>query len=111
VTAPSRLNEGLAVSRIRTDDDIVLASMPLREGINRAALSRFGDGAWDVAPAIFNMTRKAFQTVDSSVIPCATERLLAKEYIYAWMNERLADGELRSPKLKIGAQRDDIKPR
>lgn len=97
MTATPRLNNELAVSRIRADDDIVLASMPLRDETDRATLSRFGDDVWDMAPAMFNMARNAFRTVDFSVIPCAAERLLAKEYVYAWMNERLADGE---PRLK-----------
>jgi integrase len=95
MTATPRLNDELAVSCIRTDDDIVLVSMPLRDGADRATLSRFGEDVWDMAPAMFNMARKAFRTVDFSVILCAAERLLAKEYIYAWMNERLADGEPR----------------
>ena len=95
MTIAPRLNDGLAISSIRADDDIVLASMPLREGTDRATLSRFGGDVWDMTPAIFNMPRTAFRTVDFSVIPCAAERLLAKEYIYAWMNERLADGEPR----------------
>lgn len=95
MTATPRLNDELAISRIRADDDIVLASMPLRDGTDRTTLSRFGDEVWDMTPAMFNMARRAFRTVDFSVIPCATERLLAKEYIYAWMNERLADGEPR----------------
>jgi hypothetical protein len=95
MTTTSPLNDERAVSRLRVDDDIVLASMPLRDGTDRAALSRFGDDVWDMAPAMFNMARKAFRTVDFGVIPCAAERLLAKEYIYAWMNERRADGEPR----------------
>jgi hypothetical protein len=89
------MNDELADTRIRGDGDIVLASMPLKGGTDRTGLSRFGDDVWDMAPAIFNMTRKAFHTVDFSLISCATEQLLAKEYIYAWMNERLADGEPR----------------
>lgn len=93
--AVPRLHDELAVSRIRAEDDIVLASMPLRDGTDRATLSRFGADVWEMAPAIFNMTRKAFLTIDFSVIPCPAERLLAKEYIHAWMNERLADGEPR----------------
>lgn len=95
MTAAPHLSDQLTVSRIRADDDIVLASMPLRDGTDRATLSRFADNVWYMAPAMFNMARKAFRTVDFSVIPCAAERLLAKEYIYAWMNERLADGEPR----------------
>ncbi|WP_046801819.1 hypothetical protein [Agrobacterium sp. LC34] len=95
MTAAPHLSDQLTVSRIRADDDIVLASMPLRDGTDRATLSRFADNVWDMAPAMFNMARKAFRTVDFSVIPCAAERLLAKEYIYAWMNERLAYGEPR----------------
>ena len=60
MTTTSPLNDERAVSRLRVDDDIVLASMPLRDGTDRAALSRFGDDVWDMAPAMFNMARKAF---------------------------------------------------
>jgi len=95
MTATFPLNDERAVSRLRADDDIVLASMPLRDGADRETLSRFSDDVWDMAPAIFNMTKNSFQTVNFSAIPCACERLLAKEYIYGWMNERLADGEPR----------------
>lgn len=93
--ATARSNGELPSSLIRADNDIVLASMPLRDEIDRTALSRFGDNVWDMAPGMFNMSRNAFRSLDFGAIPCAAERLLAKEYIYAWMNERLADGELR----------------
>lgn len=97
MTSSPPLKYELAPSRIRANDDIVLASMPLCDGTDRAALSRFGEDVWNMAPATFNMARNAFRTVDFTAIPCPAERLLAKEYIYAWMNERLADG---GPRLR-----------
>lgn len=87
-----------SVSTIRSADDRVLASMALKEGANREELSRFGEDLWDLDPAIFHITaRNAFRTVDFRGIACPVERLTAKEYIYAWLNELLPDraGRLR----------------
>lgn len=41
--------------------------------------------------------RNAFKTIDFTDIACPVERLTAKEYIFAWLNERLPDrsGRLR----------------
>ena len=87
-----------AHSTIRSDTDIVLCSMKLKEGTDRETLSRFGDDVWNVDPAIFHMTaRNAFRTIDFTGIACPVERLTAKEYIYAWLNERLPD---RSDRLR-----------
>ncbi|WP_292053724.1 hypothetical protein [Mesorhizobium sp.] len=62
----------------------------------REALSRFNDDIWDMEPAIFHVTaRNAFRTVDFSGIVCPSEKLMAKEYIFAWLNERLPDGGAR----------------
>ncbi|SDN38039.1 hypothetical protein [Ensifer sp. YR511] len=83
-------------SSIRSDTDIVLKSMKLKDGTNREALSRFGDDVWDLDPAIFqDMARHAFRTLDFSTITCPREKLTAKEYIYAWLNERLPDAARR----------------
>ncbi|PAL21817.1 hypothetical protein [Sphingopyxis sp. GW247-27LB] len=86
------------VSAIRSSDDVVLASMALKEGVDREALSRFHEDVWDLDPAIFHVTaRNAFRTIDFGGIACPIERLTAKEYIYAWLNELLPDraGRLR----------------
>jgi len=83
---------------IRSQSDIVLCSMKLKEGTDRERLSRFGDDVWNLDPAIFHVTvRNAFRTIDFTDIACPVERLTAKEYIYAWLNERLPDrsGRLR----------------
>ncbi len=72
--------------------------MKLKEGTDRERLSRFGDDVWNLDPAIFHVTvRNAFRTIDFTDIACPVERLTAKEYIYAWLNERLPDrsGRLR----------------
>lgn len=91
-------------SAFRSADDIVLASMPLREGTDRSCLSRFGDDVWDMDPAIFHMTaRNAFRTIDFGGITCPVERLTAKEYIYAWLNERLPDRAARLRPLSTRA--------
>lgn len=85
-------------SAIRSESDIVLCSMKLKEGTDRDALSRFGDDVWDLDPAIFHVTaRNAFRTIGFTDIACLVERMTAKEYIFAWLNERLPDrsGRLR----------------
>ncbi|MGE4302714.1 MAG: hypothetical protein AB7E24_01625 [Novosphingobium sp.] len=82
----------------RVPDAIVLASMTLKEGTDRDKLSRFGDDVWDLDPAIFQITaRNAFRTIDFRSIACPVERLTAKEYIYASLNESFPDraGRLR----------------
>lgn len=87
-----------ASSAMRSPSDIVLCSMKLKEGTDRETLSCFGDDVWDLDPAIFHVTaRNAFRTIDFTDIACPVERLTAKEYIFAWLNERLPDraGRLR----------------
>jgi hypothetical protein len=96
------MNRQLAVARVpiqslhRSPDDIVLASMPLREGTDRNRLSRFGDDRWDMTPAIFQ-TRARYVSgiLDFTGIDCPFESLTAKEYIHALLNERLSDGRAR----------------
>ncbi|MGV1833024.1 hypothetical protein [Agrobacterium vitis] len=85
-------------SAIRSQNDIVLCSMKLKDGTDRETLSRFGDDVWNLDPAIFHMTaRNAFRTINFTNIACPVERLTAKEYIFAWLNERLPD---RSERLR-----------
>jgi hypothetical protein len=94
----TNLAPATAASAIRSQSDIVLCSMKLKEGTDREALSRFGDDVWNLDPAIFHVTaRNAFRTIGFTDIACPVERLTAKEYIYAWLNERLPDrsGRLR----------------
>ncbi|WP_027555248.1 hypothetical protein [Bradyrhizobium sp. Cp5.3] len=94
----TNLAPSTASSTTRGETDIVLCSMKLKEGTDRDALSRFGDDVWDLDPAIFHVTaRNAFRRIDFTDISCLVERLTAKEYIYAWLNERLPDrsGRLR----------------
>ena len=94
----NNLATATAPSAIRSESDIVLCSMKLKEGTDRERLSRFGDDVWNLGPAIFHVTaRNAFRTIDFTDIACPVERLTAKEYIYAWLNERLPDrsGRLR----------------
>jgi hypothetical protein len=70
--------------------------MPIREGIDRNCLSRFGDDRWDMTPGIFQTrARHVYSQLDFTDISCPIERLTAKEYIFASLNERLADGPSR----------------
>ena len=81
-------------SIVRSLDDVVLKSMALAKATHRGSLSRFGDDVWDMEPAIFHVTaRNAFRTVDFTAIVCPVEKLMAKEYIYAWLDERPAGRE------------------
>lgn len=85
-----------SASSIRSPNDVVLRSMALTKDAPREGLARFEDDIWDMQPAIFHITaRNAFRAVDFSGIECSDEKLLAKEYIYAWLNERLPDGGAR----------------
>jgi hypothetical protein len=79
-------------SSIRAAEDIVLARLKITEGVPIETLSRFGDGVWDLSPAIFHVPVRPVQgKVDFTGIDCPVERLTAKEYIFAWLNERIAD--------------------
>jgi hypothetical protein len=103
MSAIARTSAPLASAR-RSADDIVLASMPLKDGADRSRLSRFGEDIWDMDPAIFQMTaRNAFRSIDFGGIACPIERLTAKEYIYAWLNERLPDRAARLRPLSTRA--------
>lgn len=94
----TKLATATAPSAQRSETDIVLCAMKLKEGTDRQVLSRFGDDVWNLDPAIFHVTaRNACRKVDFTTIACPMERLTAKEFIYAWLNERLPDrsGRLR----------------
>jgi len=92
-------------SRHRADNDLILRSMPLRPGTNGMAMSRFSDDRWDLTPAVFQ-TRARYvpKAIDFGVIDCPVERLAAKEFIYAWMNERLPDRLRRLPPLSVPSE-------
>jgi hypothetical protein len=77
------------VSRYRRDDEPVLAAMPLKPGVDPAELSRFGDDIWNLYPAIFRGNLPtAHRTLDFTTIVDALQRLTAKEYLWARLNER-----------------------
>jgi len=44
------------------------------------------------------------KAIDFGAIDCPVERLAAKEYIYAWMNERLPDRLRRLPPLSVPSE-------
>ena len=76
------------VSRLRRDDELVLATQVLKRGTDETTLSRFGDDRWNLAPAVFRenaphaLTAVNFATLDDPV-----QRLTAKEFIWARLNE------------------------
>jgi hypothetical protein len=75
-------------SRIRRDDELVLATQVLKAGTNATTLSRFGDDRWDLAPAIFreNVARSV-TVVNFSALHDPLQRLTAKEFLWARLNE------------------------
>lgn len=80
------------VSAVRNATDIVLGTMKIADGVQVETLSRFGDDIWDLGPALFQVTaRRVARKITFAGIACPVERLTAKEYIFAWLNERLAD--------------------
>lgn len=91
-------------SAIRCADDVVLARLKRAECVSPQSLSRFGDDIWDLGPAIFSQTaRRGACRVAFGGIDCPVERLTAKEYIFAWLNERLPDPAGRLPPLRAQA--------
>lgn len=86
--APTIPTETWAISRTRRADEIVLATHALKPGTDETSLSRFVDDRWDLAPAIFreNVPR-SLVTVDFSSLEDPWQRLTAKEFIWARMNE------------------------
>lgn len=88
-------------SAIRSADDVVLARVKVADGVPPLSLSRFGDDIWDLGPAVFSLTaRRRACRVAFGGIDCPVERLTAKEYIFAWLNERLPDPAGRLPPLR-----------
>ena len=75
-------------SRFRRDDELVLATQALKAGTNQTTLSRFGDNRWDLAPAIFreNVPR-SLAAVDFAALHDPLQRLTAKEFLWARLNE------------------------
>jgi hypothetical protein len=62
------------VSRMRRDDELVLATQMLKPGTDETTLSRFGDDRWDLAPAVFrenSRMRLRPSTLRRSPIPCS----------------------------------------
>ena len=86
-SAPSLDTSGI-VSRTRHDDELVLATQALKPGTDETNLSRFGDDRWDLAPAIFreNVPR-SLTVVDFATLDDPLQRLTAKEFIWARLNE------------------------
>ena len=86
--APTTPTETWAISRTRRADEIVLATHALKPGTDETSLSRFVDDRWNLAPAIFreNVPR-SLMTVDFANLEDPWQRLTAKEFIWARMNE------------------------
>jgi hypothetical protein len=77
------------VSKYRRDDEPVLAAMPLKPGSDPAMLSCFGDDRWNLHPAIFRENLPTtYRTLDFAFIADPLQRLTAKEYLWARLNER-----------------------
>ena len=75
-------------SRIRRDDELVLATQVLKAGTNETTLSRFADDRWDLAPATFreNVPR-SIAAVDFAALHDPLQRLTVKEFLWTRLNE------------------------
>jgi hypothetical protein len=79
-----------SASIVRHNDDLVLATVPLKPGFDRSQLSRFADDYWNLSPAIFREnTGRFLMKLDFSIITDPRQRLIAKEFMYAKLQERL----------------------
>lgn len=82
-------SEHHAHSKFRADDEVVLSSMPLRKDAEPNKLSRFADDCWDIRPAILQKRLANVGSVlDFTIFESGAERLMAKEYMFALLNER-----------------------
>ncbi|MDA9391613.1 hypothetical protein WN73_13400 [Bradyrhizobium sp. CCBAU 45394] len=73
---------------MRRDDERVLATHALKPGTNEACLSHFRDDRWDLAPAIFRENvQQSTTVVDFTALADPLQRLTAKEFIWARLNE------------------------
>ena len=76
------------VSRLRRDDELVLATQALKPGTDETSLSRFGGDRWDLAPAVFRENAPhALTVVNFAVLADPLQRMTAKEFIWARLNE------------------------
>jgi integrase len=80
----------------------VLVSAPLRRGYKRTALSRFEDGTWDLAPAVFRENaRFSRATVHfDGTMEASVERTL-REFLYARLNFDIPGHRNRLPPASI----------
>ena len=73
---------------MRRDDELVLATQMLKPGTDATTLSRFGDNRWDLAPAVFRENAPhALTAVNFAALADPMQRLTAKEFIWARLNE------------------------
>src|ERR1039457_1791146 len=90
-----------SASIVRHNDDLVLATVPLKPGFDRSQLSRFADDYWNLSPAIFREnTGRFLMKLDFSIITDPRQRLIAKEFMYAKLQERLPS--IRNNLAQIG---------
>lgn len=76
------------VSRTRRDNERVLTGLMLKPGTDETRLSHFRDDRWDLAPAIFRENvPQAITVVDFTALADPLQRLTAKEFIWARLNE------------------------
>ncbi|MER8788336.1 hypothetical protein NKH71_10800 [Mesorhizobium sp. M0983] len=77
-----------AISQKRRADEIVLATHALKPGTEQPRLSQFVDERWDLAPAIFRENApRSIMAVDFTTLSDPWQRLTAKEFIWARLNE------------------------
>ncbi|HCK83488.1 MAG TPA: integrase [Hyphomonadaceae bacterium] len=82
----------------------VLESAPLKPGVPRSKLSRFGDASWDLSPAVTRAnTRRCHITAHFGDIDDARLVRTLKEFLYARLNVDLPGARLRLPPSMLRA--------
>ena len=97
-------------SLYRLASDVVLASMPLVDDTDRMTLSKFEDDHWEMRPGVLQSRGRNFTSkIDFTVIDCMDERLTAKEYLYAALNERMDDRSARLHPVSATSEYCDLR--
>lgn len=92
----------LAPSRQELDDRPVLTSAPLKEGVDRSCLSRYGDASWDLGPAVFRENaRRCHVTVHFGSIEDASVREAIREFLFARLNVDLPGHRKKLPPASV----------
>lgn len=89
----------------------VLMNMPLRDGYDRKALSRYDDDHWDLSPAVFRENaRQCHCTVRFDTLSEPAMAGAMREYLYARLNIRIPGWAPPLPPASIRQAFNQIQP-